>query len=445
MGEYSSLYIAGYEVDSWKNCIGEGTFLFDETDLVESGRPYHGEEPSAESAPEDEESSIRRYQYQRTAQEIIDRLEVMGYSLERSKISFEDAIASIIESSKDNGPPHQLENGEIVELEPPYASHEYTTRLYSGYTFEVWSGLIKKIFEQRLPRIYGSLTDEDEQMEIRERDPLLHHVLYWSDYINFGYPGFSFDMYRGMLEVVSPDTPVVLDFSTLVDWTHPENYACSPPRTVIMTEGKSDKRILEGTLRVMYPHLVPYFVFIDFDLANMPGSTGHLLNIVKAFVATGVQHRTIAVFDNDAAGHDALRPLSRVPLPDNIKAIALPVLPLALHYPTIGPQGTLEVDINGLACSLELYLGRDILEQGSGTLTPVRWTGLMQGVGRYQGEVMNKAEIQERYERLLEKAAIDNASARDHDWSGMRLVFESIFSAFKGQTLYLPSPNFKFD
>lgn len=422
-------------------------FLFDEIDLVKSDRPYRGEveESSSEADPEDEGSGISGYQYRRTAREIIDRLEVMGYSLERSKASFEDAIASIIEDSKDNGPPHQRESGEIVELEPPYASHEYTTRLYCGYTFEVWSELIKKVFEQRLPRIYRYLTEEAEQREIRERDPHLYHILYWSDYINFGYPGFSFDMYRGMLEVVPPDTPVVLDFSSLVDWTYPENYTCAPPRIVIMTEGKSDKRILEGTLRVLYPHLVPYFSFIDFDLANMPGSTGHLLNIVKAFVVTGVKHRTIAVFDNDAAGHDALRQLIHVPLPDNIKAIALPMLPLAAGYPTVGPQGTLEVDINGLACSLELYLGRDILEQSNGALTPVRWTGLMQGAGRYQGEVMNKVEIQERYERLLEKATIDSTAAHDHDWSGMRLVFESIFGAFKGQPLSLPSPNFKFD
>jgi hypothetical protein len=160
-------------------------------------------------------------------------------------------------------------------------------------------------------------------------------------------------------------------------------------------------------------------------------------------VATGVQHRTVALFDNDTAGHDALRQLAGVPLPDNIKALALPPLPLASRYPTIGPQGTVEVDINGHACSLELYLGRDILEQG-GALTPVRWTGLMQGVGRYQGEVTDKAAIQERYDRLLQRAASDPASAIGHDWSSMRLVFESIFGAFRGQPLPLPSPNFRY-
>jgi len=445
MGEYSSLYIAGYEVDTWKNCIGEGMFLFDEKDLVETDRPYSGDEDEVAEgeADEDEGGSLCGYQYRRTAREIIDRLEVMGYSLQRSKEAFEEGVAATLERSKENSAPYRLDTGEMVEPDLPYASYEYTASLYGGYTFELWSGLIQQIITKRLPRIYNSLTDEAVKKEICERDLHLHHILCWNDYMNFGYPGFSFDMYRGMLEVVPPDAPVVLDFSMLVDWTGPEDYTCAPPRTVIMTEGKSDKRILEGTLKVLYPHLVPYFSFIDFDLANMPGSTGHLLNIVKAFVATGVQHRTLALFDNDAAGHDALRQLDRVPLPDNIKALPLPPLSLATRYPTVGPQGTVEVDINGHACSLELYLGRDILEQ-DGALTPVRWTGLMQGVGRYQGEVMDKAAIQERYERLLQRAASDPDYISGHDWSGMRVVFESIFSAFKGQPLPMSSPNFTY-
>ncbi|MBA3571371.1 MAG: hypothetical protein H0W34_05240, partial [Pyrinomonadaceae bacterium] len=84
-------------------------------------------------------------------------------------------------------------------------------------------------------------------------------------------------MYRAMLEVVPPDAPVVLDFSNLVGWVDYEAYTCNPPKTVIMTEGSSDKRILAETLRLLYPHLYPYYSFIDFDLANVPGGTGHLL------------------------------------------------------------------------------------------------------------------------------------------------------------------------
>lgn len=272
---------------------------------------------------------------------------------------------------------------------------------------------------------------------MQRQNPYLYHILERRDHDPFGYPGFGgMYMYRAMLEAAPPAAPVVLDFSSLVGWVGPEDYECTPPTTVIMTEGTTDKRILEGSLRVLYPHLFGYYSFIDFDLASMPGSTGHLLNIVKAFVATGVQHRTVAVFDNDAAGHDALRQLAHVPLPDNIKAVALPHLPLATRYPTIGPQGRVEADINGLACSLELYLGRDVLEDAGGGLTPVQWGGFMQGMQRYQGEILNKAAIQGKYLRLLADATADPQSARDHDWEGMRSIFRNIFDLFKDRPAF---------
>ena len=66
----------------------------------------------------------------------------------------------------------------------------------------------------------------------------------------------------------------------------------------------------------------------------------------------------------------------------------------------------------------------------------------MQGAGRYQGEIVDKAGIQDRYARLLERTENDIDSADAHDWSGMRLVFENIFDALKDQPLFLPLPNF---
>lgn len=37
-------------------------------------------------------------------------------------------------------------------------------------------------------------------------------------------------------------------------------------------------------------------------------------------------------------------------------------------HPTLGPNGTSKMDINGLACSVELYLGTDILTRGNGLI-----------------------------------------------------------------------------
>lgn len=131
-----------------------------------------------------------------------------------------------------------------------------------------------------------------------------------------------------------------------------------------------------------------------------------------------------------------MRQLSGLPMPDNIKAVALPPLPLGSRYPTVGPLGQVETDINGLACSLELYLGRDVLEGPAGNLTPVQWGGLLAGVRKYQGEITNKVAILDRYNKLLSEVSARPELMDSHDWSGTRLVLQSIFDLFKDQLVF---------
>lgn len=347
---------------------------------------------------------------------------------------FEIGVVEFIEKAKDYSSKCTLE---AIELKAAPIFNPFNPKaiiFFENYTFDLWSKLIKEIFDKKLRRI-----SSDDKVAIKTLNPYLHYILEWrfDDNDVLGFPGYGdMYMYRAMVEVVAPNNPVILDFSSLVDWVEPENYNCNPLKTVIMTEGTTDKRILEETLKFLYPHLISYYKFIDFDLANMQGSSGHLLNIIKAFVATGVQHRTIAIFDNDTAGLDALRQLLDIPLPDNIKVISLPYLPVAAKYPTNGAQGNVEIDINGLACSLELYLGRDVLEDSTRQLTPIQWGGCMQGMRQYQGEIINKSGIQERYFQKLREASTNPALLQTYDWSGMHLVFQEIFNAFKNQPLF---------
>lgn len=440
MSEFSTLYIAGYEVDYWRNCAGgEVAILFTEGDLMEV--PSWDSEGDEEDVPEgegggqhgedEEEDEAFDHLYVSTAGNVIDRLEVLGFTLDQAKKDFEEGVTEVIEDSKRFGINNIfLEGGDDLFTLPPHATYEATVKFYEGFTFAVWSRLIKEVIGKKMRRIYSF---DDERQALRKENPHLYHVLESHDgALVWGFPAHHpAYIYRAMLEVVPSDAPVTLDISSLVGYVEPYSYTCEPPKTVILTEGSSDKRILQESLSFLYPHLYDYYSFIDFDLTNMPGSTGHLLNIVKAFVATGVERRTVAIFDNDAAGHDALRQLANIPLPENIKVMALPHLDFATRYPTVGPQGRVEVDINGLACSLELYLGRDILQDAAGDSTPVQWGGWMPGARRYQGEIQNKAAIQERYFRLLSKVSENPELMETHDWSGMRLVLQGIFDLFK--------------
>jgi hypothetical protein len=435
MGEYSTLYIGGHRIEAWKNCIGEEVaILFTEDDISYTPHPNWSDNWIYEEG-DDRLQSLPCFQYVSTAQCLVDRLELLGYSLVAARQAWIKGVQSDLHFAQEMAErgPWLPPPGDTFALAPNQNCYEHWVQFYVDFTFETWSALMKRIIEQKLAPIYLR-EHEDRSKALQENNPYLHYILtnFVSGRHPFGFPTDDFDfILRAVLDVLEPDTSVVLDCSTLVRWVNPSQYSCTPPKTVILTEGRSDRRIIEGTLRLLYPHLYRYFTFIDFDAVNMPGSTSHLVNIIKAFVATGVIRPTIAIFDNDAAGHDALRQLENVDLPDQIRAMSLPYLDRAARYPTVGPQGRMEVDINGVACSLEVYLGWDILKEAPGRLTPVRFGGFMPGVQRWQGEILDKGAIHERYMRLLEAARNDPDMMTEHDWTGMQLVLRTIFDVVK--------------
>jgi hypothetical protein len=429
MGEYASLYIDGYEIDTWKNCIAyEAAILFTEADATELECPYSDESKEADSEypfpiePSDQKPR-KGYQYRSPAGHLVDRLDLLGYTFERAREYFNEAIKEKIERVRATfGRYSGTELNDEVEAE---------LRFYEELTFDRWLNAISTILNGRIPRIYSWRGITEEQQQIAEQDPFLFRILKDSSTDQFQFPGYDMDyMYRAMFQVVSPKTPVFVDYSSLVNWVWPEQYACSPPQIVVLTEGTSDKAIIEGSLRLLYPHLSGYFFFPDYEAVNFAGSSGNLLNIVRLLSATGTAKRTVAVFDNDAAGFDAIRQLTTIELDGNVKAIMLPDLSIARDYPTKGPQGRLNMDINGAACSIELYLGRDVLQDGSSELTPIRWAGYLQGAGRYQGEILRKRLIQERYLQILADAANDPSILTSRDWSDIRKVLQAIFNSF---------------
>jgi hypothetical protein len=109
-------------------------------------------------------------------------------------------------------------------------------------------------------------------------------------------------------------------------------------------------------------------------------------------------------------------------LPQNFRVLQLPYLTFAARYPTLGPAGQLELDVNGSACSIELYLGQSALTEQSGGLVPVQWTGYDKSLSRYQGELTDKHGVQKRY--------LDGLSRGCADTTYIELVLREILAAF---------------
>ena len=209
-------------------------------------------------------------------------------------------------------------------------------------------------------------------------------------------------------------------------------------KIIVLTEGKSDRYAIEEALSILRPSIKDFYSFMDFDGFRVPGGASALVASLKALVGAGVVNRIIAVFDNDTAAHSSLRALRTVSLPSNVKVLHLPDAPHCLDYPTLGPSGMLPMNINGLASSIELFFGSDILKP-DGALTPIQWRGYDESLRQYQGEIMHKDEILEKFRAKVNLAKTDPDSMKKQDWKAMTSIVEMLMLAFMDS--YEPLPH----
>jgi hypothetical protein len=173
---------------------------------------------------------------------------------------------------------------------------------------------------------------------------------------------------------------------------------------------------------------VPYIKFFDDEMGH-EGSASSAVRTLRSFAAAGVANRVVAIFDNDTAAHQELMSLSSTRLPPGYRVVHYPDLEQARAYPTVGPQGTSVMDINGLAGSVELYLGSDVLRSPDGDLEPVRWTGYQAKIKQYQGEIKNKRAIQNAFRNKVDRARRNPAVVSRQDWSALELILRHLVDA----------------
>lgn len=248
---------------------------------------------------------------------------------------------------------------------------------------------------------------------------------------------------RLMLDLCPGDLEVSLELSEVVRYgyvKHGRNFCSNAfdehhggaslfAPLIVMTEGSTDAEFLSKALQVLSPHLSGYMRFLDYEF-RPEGSASVLVKAVRAFAAAGIRNRIVALFDRDSSALEALMGLDEKKLPGNFRVCLLPVLPLASDYPTVGPSGETQMDVNGLAVSLEMFFGEDVLRGVNGQLTPIQWRGFMSKVKKYQGEVMDKTALQNRFRDRADEAIRRGHPLPNEDWSGMELVLAEIRKAF---------------
>ena len=175
---------------------------------------------------------------------------------------------------------------------------------------------------------------------------------------------------------------------------------------------------------------VNFFTFLDFS-ANPAGGADELVKFLKGLIAARIPNRIIAIFDADTAAQDKRRQLSQIKLPSRVKVCELPCVELLQQYPSIGPDGKKTTDIHGKAASIELYFGEDVLRRTTGEFHPVQWTAYIESMKAWQGEVIGKRELQQRFEAKLLAASTVPPAEDDPTWREMRAVCRILLEAFQ--------------
>jgi hypothetical protein len=431
MGTYTQLYIDEYLIWDTKSQVDPVVMTMSrETDKLCFERRVADRNVLVwgESRGHDDDEREPAVVYSCLASSAIDRLNVMGFTMNRSREEFQ--LVRNVELER-------LESWSKEDGDKEWMMPEW--EFMKGFGFDDYVEGLRHVLAQRLlPWAFDEAGPESNS-------PLLRHMLRRDDN---DYPlGFLGRDIRFLLriacELVDRRAKVFQDITDLVAGgyyradecvceeairsltaTHPQNST-----RIILTEGSTDREILEISLRILLPHLAGYYSFMDFDASRSQGGAGHLVSIIKAFAGAGITNRVIAIFDNDTAAFEARRVLAQIRLPANIAVRNYPDLESLRAYPTLGPGGQSNMDVNGLAGSVELYLGSDVLAEG-GAMPPVQWKGFSEALRKYQGEVMHKDRLHAAFRAKAERCLSSPDEIPSCDWAGLRAILSVILEAF---------------
>ena len=283
-----------------------------------------------------EEIPFTCVKYRCTAAEARDRLELKGFTLEVAEACFNSALEEDIQHYED-----------FVKRSPD--TFDRILQALRSLTAKKWLNALSRILKERITaEDLDNIPVTDEQFLLLEYMLKSHHREF------FGFRGFDHRHFLRMLvEVVSPKEELIYDLTNLIvggridkaddlitvaeEWIN-EDFLLSQ-RIIVLTEGNIDKKILERSLILLYPHLSDYFHFFDFTGRKVGGGAGELANLVRAFAAADVRHRIIALFDNDT-GADAA--ISNLPLDSLPKKSRFAITLTFLWRRTIQPWVLLE-------------------------------------------------------------------------------------------------------
>lgn len=413
MGSYTSLTIDEYPIFSSKSYVGNISNIFCESDKKIFNRNIKDRNKIVWGNINSEDIEIA-YEYQTTVEIAIERLEIMGYSLTKTKLDFIKSKNQLIE-----------EYSEILECSD---CCEFTNGIYSNkinflqpLQFDDFVDAFREIITKRLVK---HEIDKDYNLS-----SLIDYLIDGGEPFDFPYSEDGF-YYRTLLESCNKNALVIQDLTEVVNagYYKPEDKIIddlmeNQEKITILTEGTSDINIISKSMQLLYPHLFNYYNFKDFKISKASGSANQLFLEIKSLIAIKHKAKIVALFDNDGEGLKWFNELKKINIPENFAVLTYPNISLLKNYPT---ENNTNENFNGVAGSIEMYLGKDILQE-EGKFIPIEVS--TQSIP--QGAIKYKRNLQKKYLKKIDKCKKDNTKIEEFDWNEMKLLLNKVFQAFK--------------
>lgn len=316
MGSYTELTIDDYPVLYSKSyVIAEAMVIFCESDKKVFQRKVSERNQLVwgNTLEEDDDDEIA-YEYIINVGKAIDRLEIIGYTLDKAMCEFKSGIEDEIKRLRDI---------------------EYLDDKLDLLTTSNIDDFLNAFQELKNNKLCPGDSANEHNLKISK----LAEYLLETDGWRLNFPSKDIRCYlRLLLEYCQKDSLVIQDITEVTDagYYEPEDEVRNieiesltkgievNSRIIILTEGTSDRTILNRSMALLFPHLCDYYSFVDFSSSNLSGGASSLADQIKGIIGAGIKNRVIAIFDNDTAAYVAKKGLDKSFIPSNIKV---------LHYP----------------------------------------------------------------------------------------------------------------
>jgi predicted sugar kinase len=348
MGSYATLKVKNFSLDASKNYIDEFIFLFLESEL-QSYKYQLGEDDEV------------GYKFIAKVSDIKRRLNILGFGIKKVEI-----LLNEYNKAEDNK--YFISYLDAIKSEIPNNSNfENVIEQISNSKFE-----FKEIDVETLLSIMPSM----------------------------------FYLYSLAVEAFDNDEFVELDVTELIgNWLELDEIDVEVNleyKTIIFTEGVYDTFVISNAMNLLYPGYNKYFTFLELDNSNIELNCSRNITYLKSLIAMGIKNRVIFIFDNDVEGQRSVKEIKKLKnIPDNFRFFTYPDLEFAKSYPTLCPNGLINLNINKRAASIEIFQCYESLLDEQNKSQPIQWIKFDESINDFHGVIKNKQLVQTNFKDMI--------------------------------------------